>query len=247
MELEGVGTDIVAPVKNQRDQLRRLVTGLQSVEGTVTLHVGEERFPLPTAAVQALRIAANYLAHELTISVEPYRPILTTQQAADLLKVSRPYVIDLIERGAIPLYAKTSGAHRRVRLSDVLAYRHRVLQAAMSGGLAPGEDEQDKAQSARESALTLSEGLELDDRVLTTIQSFARGLRLRGTVMTHNGGQEPVMQDRRAAANSLAELQARGGDTLSGLRMAAGNAEAASDVRVDNDPWQLERVAGARV
>jgi excisionase family DNA binding protein len=53
----------------------------------------------------------------------PIQKELTTQAAADLVNVSRPFLIGLLEQGEIPYV--TTGKHRRIRFSDVIAYKTR--------------------------------------------------------------------------------------------------------------------------
>lgn len=78
---------------------------------------------LPPAIYEVLRRAAHQLAAGMAVSIVPVGTRMSTQQVADLLGVSRPHVVKLLEAGKIP-FTKT-GRHRRVLLTDVLAYRDR--------------------------------------------------------------------------------------------------------------------------
>jgi excisionase family DNA binding protein len=68
-----------------------------------------------------LQHALEEIAKGNGAKVVPVQAELTTQEAADLLNVSRPYLIRLAEAGTIP-FTKV-GRHRRLRLMDVVAYK----------------------------------------------------------------------------------------------------------------------------
>ncbi len=76
---------------------------------------------LPRPAVTLFAQILGQLAEGRGVSVIPSRAEVTTQQAADLLGVSRPYVVRLLEDGAVP--HRKVGRHRRILLEDLLAYK----------------------------------------------------------------------------------------------------------------------------
>ena len=76
--------------------------------------------------VSALRLLINILSETgkgCAVCVTPIHADLTTQEAAGLLSISRPFLAQLLERGDIPFH--TAGTHRRVRYKDVIAYKER--------------------------------------------------------------------------------------------------------------------------
>ena len=78
---------------------------------------------LPPEVFAVLRDVVQAMAHGQAVTIVPVHQRLTTQKAADLLGISRPTVVKLLESGEIAF--ERPGHHRRVRLADVLAYRQR--------------------------------------------------------------------------------------------------------------------------
>ena len=81
------------------------------------------------------------LAAGKAVQVLPLDAEITTQQAAELLKVSRPYVVKLVEAGELP--HRKVGPRRRLFLEDVLAYRARLDAGRQEALRALGADLQD--------------------------------------------------------------------------------------------------------
>jgi excisionase family DNA binding protein len=79
----------------------------------------------PEVARLFARVLAE-LADGRGVAVVPFDVEVTTQQAADLLNVSRPHVVSLLDKGEMA--HRKVGARRRLRLEDVLAYRRASYQ-----------------------------------------------------------------------------------------------------------------------
>jgi excisionase family DNA binding protein len=126
------GNEVVTPSKADtaiaKESSEKLSAYLKSPKG-VRLQVSTGRksevVVLPPSALQVLvRILAE-MGQGNAITLTPIRAELTSQQAADLLNVSRPHLVKLLDEGTIPSHKV--GSHRRVQLEDVLAYKREFL------------------------------------------------------------------------------------------------------------------------
>jgi len=112
-----------AEVFDLEERDRVVVASLDTERSSLSVRVGDEMVVLPENANRAVRSLLRDLATGVPVHVIPADAELTTQQAADLLGLSRTYIVRLIDQGSVPAYM--AGTHRRLLASDVLAYRER--------------------------------------------------------------------------------------------------------------------------
>jgi excisionase family DNA binding protein len=74
-------------------------------------------------ALEGLRKVVEAMSRGESVTVIPHDKQLTSQEAAEILSVSRPHLIELLDRGELPFHRV--GTHRRIKIEDALAYRER--------------------------------------------------------------------------------------------------------------------------
>jgi len=80
-----------------------------------------QQLEIPTSIYKVLVAAVAAMAQGNAVSIVPVHHELTTQQAADLLSVSRPHLVKLLDAGEVP-HHKT-GSHRRIYFDDLMRFR----------------------------------------------------------------------------------------------------------------------------
>lgn len=89
----------------------------------VSLVFDDIEISLPEELLQVLASATSALSSGKNVAIEPEENLITTQQAAHILGVSRPTLIKMLDEGKIP-YLQTS-KHRRLYQHDVIAFREK--------------------------------------------------------------------------------------------------------------------------
>jgi excisionase family DNA binding protein len=119
------------PTPQVAEQARAAIRGLGALRGrrrspTVRIRPeqgGEVMVTIPGSAFDLLLEILGQMANGNAVTIVPVHAELTTQQAADILNVSRPYLVQLLESGAIP--HRRVGSHRRIRFADLMEYKRK--------------------------------------------------------------------------------------------------------------------------
>jgi excisionase family DNA binding protein len=112
-----------------RESGRALSAYLQTRAETQQIEIVDDKgaahpVRIPVSALRLLVEVLTEIGEGNAVSIIPIHAELTTQEAADVLNVSRPFLVQLLERGEIPF--RKVGTHRRVRYQDVIAYKERI-------------------------------------------------------------------------------------------------------------------------
>jgi excisionase family DNA binding protein len=105
----------------------QILAGYAKTKRPLTLRVRdaehEKPIELPAGAVALLMDILEAMAAGRGVTIVPENAELTTVEAAAMLNISRPFLIQLLEKGVIP--HRKVGKHRRIRVEDVMAYKER--------------------------------------------------------------------------------------------------------------------------
>lgn len=113
----------VLPPEESFDALVSLVERISPTQSAELVGPDGTRIAIPAQIYEVLRQVVTAMSHGQAVTVAPHNQRLTTQEAADLLGVSRPTLVKMLNDGIIPF--DQPGRHRRVLLRDVLAYQQR--------------------------------------------------------------------------------------------------------------------------
>ncbi len=107
------------------NQLRKIIAA-QAADGAKLRLIDDEKktseITLTPALSQVLMELLRHIGRGDAVTLVPVSQMLTTQQAADILNVSRPFLISLLEKGDIP--HTLVGRHRRIKAEHLFAYKH---------------------------------------------------------------------------------------------------------------------------
>src|SRR5262245_28838766 len=118
------GTNLSNAETRLAQELAQALSEQGRTSGTVQLRIKKKIVEVPAHAIPLIAEIMEKMGAGESVEVRTIRNTLSTAEAAEVLNVSRPYVVKLLEKGAIP-YVATEGNHRRIKRADLLEFVRR--------------------------------------------------------------------------------------------------------------------------
>jgi len=128
---------LIKPTAKEQNEAKKSVAALKrvrsssAVKNTVVFEVDGNKIAVPRKAFLLIERVLDEVAGGKSIQITVVNEELTTQEAADLLQVSRPHLVKLLDTGKIP--SKKVGSHRRVKRTDVLKHESDLKEIRRKG------------------------------------------------------------------------------------------------------------------
>src|ERR1700738_3581709 len=110
--------------KESRKILAPCLTATSSLDLRALNFAAEPTIKIPASAARLLMQILDEMSRGNAVKIVPVHAELTTQEAADLLNVSRPTLIQILEQGQIPF--RKVGTHRRIPFARVMEYKRKL-------------------------------------------------------------------------------------------------------------------------
>lgn len=106
-------------------QSSELLASISADDSTCELKInGEQTIIIPSNILPQLTEILHHIAQGNQVKVVPIKQELTTTEAASILNVSRPYLVELLESGQIPF--RKVGVRRRILYQDIMTYKESI-------------------------------------------------------------------------------------------------------------------------
>lgn len=114
---------LIVQAKNEAElkEIKELKQKISNINTFFMIKTEGQEIQLPPIISQVLNEIINILSNNGSLTLIPMDKELTTQQAADILNVSRPYIVKLLQNNEIP-YRKV-GTHRKILMKDLIEYK----------------------------------------------------------------------------------------------------------------------------
>ncbi len=117
---------MIQPPKNEEElqEIIELVSKISNLDQFVMLKSDGQEIEIPSIVTKILYEIITILSKGGALTIIPMEKELTTQQAADILNVSRPFLVNLLENGEIPFHK--TGTHRKILMKDLREYKEQI-------------------------------------------------------------------------------------------------------------------------